>query len=150
MNLTELNKRRHRVAKVRLKKLRLSLREKGTGLSEESVYLIQHGNSVAFKIGHGSPKKRISTLQVGNPVPLSIVKCIEVENKVEAEKMLHNKYKALKISGEWFLFSKKILEVVKNDFDRIEVGLDVTNEKVTEIIDLETIKRIACGQVPSI
>lgn len=68
------------------------------------VYLICDPASDLFKIGvtRGSIEKRIKQLQVGNGSEIFIRDFYECEYPFRLETILHNKFKYLKQSGEWF------------------------------------------------
>lgn len=80
------------------------------------VYFVRNGKkNGAIKIGLARDvAKRISELQIGNPVELNLIASIPVKNRKEAEKlekMLHKKFSNQNIRGEWFYGSIKLSKV---------------------------------------
>ena len=66
-----------------------------------NIYFIKDSSGL-IKIGSAiNVKKRLKTLQIGNPNKLSIIKIINNVNKSEEIK-LHKKFKKYRIKGEWF------------------------------------------------
>lgn len=76
------------------------------------VYLILDEKSVAVKIGKSNcVEERLSSLQTGNPNELKIIWCSEYVSEQHSfmlEKEYHEKFKDLRISGEWFRYDEKI------------------------------------------
>ena len=76
----------------------------------EVVYFIQMGGFGPIKIGYASNvDKRLSSLQTGNPEKLRIIKTIPASSKQD-ESSFHKMFSHLRISGEWFEFSKELKE----------------------------------------
>lgn len=77
------------------------------------VYLIHNSESECVKIGVANdPQSRLKDLQVGSPVPLAILQTIECVSRPSAhslEKLLHKKYAAYRVSGEWFKIDTAVL-----------------------------------------
>lgn len=77
------------------------------------VYFIKDEKSNAVKIGKANDiEVRLSELQVGNPNKLNVInyiECLKEEDAKYIEKVLHQKYKELRIQGEWFIFDEKFL-----------------------------------------
>ena len=69
------------------------------------LYMIRAGDYL--KIGYTTNlDKRLSSIQTGNPLPLSIecaLECETVGQAKMAEKKLHSRYKRHRAVGEWFL-----------------------------------------------
>jgi hypothetical protein len=73
------------------------------------VYLVQQGYTGPIKIGLADNVcKRITELQVGNPIELLLIAVIGPISRKEAEHLersLHKKFKHKHIRGEWFKHS---------------------------------------------
>lgn len=67
------------------------------------VYLVKAENTSYFKIGKSKhPYKRLTQLQTGSPIPLTIVERVFSLNCCNLENLLHNHYEAYQVRGEWF------------------------------------------------
>lgn len=68
-----------------------------------SVYVVQASDSGYYKIGYTStsPSQRLSQLQTGNPVQLSLLGSFPCVGR-STEKLLHKHFAASRMSGEWF------------------------------------------------
>lgn len=65
------------------------------------IYVISQGESAIVKIGHGgNPKKRVTELQTGSPIPLVLQWTHEGDENLEGH--LHAVFKEYRIRGEWF------------------------------------------------
>lgn len=76
------------------------------------IYFIQSGNGGPIKIGftESDVQARFSQLQTGSPYPLTLLGVIHGDQN--AEKALHEKFKAHHIRNEWFEPHKEILRYV--------------------------------------
>lgn len=71
------------------------------------VYLISHEDKY-LKIGHTNDiNNRFSRLQVSTPIKLKLIHLIK--GGVNLEKELHQKFKDLRVNGEWFVYDAEIL-----------------------------------------
>ena len=67
------------------------------------VYLLEMEGFDPIKIGHGAKAMtRLKQFQVGTPALLSILREIPSEDHARLEKMLHKRYDAYNVRGEWF------------------------------------------------
>ncbi len=70
------------------------------------VYFVRAGNKGAIKIGVARDiKKRLATMQTGNPFELKVIAtipCYSVEEAFRTEKRIHNLFAKKRIRGEWF------------------------------------------------
>lgn len=70
------------------------------------VYFVRAGNKGAIKIGVARDvKKRLATMQTGNPFELKVIAlipCSGVQQAFDTERRIHNLFKAKRIRGEWF------------------------------------------------
>lgn len=76
----------------------------------DCVYIVQ-GLPGVFKIGKAKDlASRVSALQVGSPVPLTLIGCIVTGNQKyvveKLEGMLHQHYQSKRVHGEWFRLNK--------------------------------------------
>lgn len=77
------------------------------------VYLVEADSKRFLKVGWSeSIDSRLATLRCSVPLKLNLLETIE--GGVELEKFLHNRYRALQVTGEWFLFSNVIVDEFKN------------------------------------
>ncbi|MEM8504947.1 MAG: GIY-YIG nuclease family protein [Cyanobacteria bacterium P01_D01_bin.1] len=70
------------------------------------IYFIFNEDSNAIKIGRAkNVAKRLRTLQTSSPAELRLLKTISVEGIAAAQSLeleLHERFKALRLNGEWF------------------------------------------------
>lgn len=65
-----------------------------------------------IKIGYSTiTKNRVSELQVGNSQELQVLLVAEGDRGTESA--LHNKFKRLKVRGEWFKADKELLDFIQ-------------------------------------
>jgi hypothetical protein len=73
------------------------------------IYLIVDESKNFCKIGYtDNLESRLMSIQVGNPLKLFVLNCIEGDE--EDEKKIHDMFIHLHKRGEWFLFMPEILE----------------------------------------
>ena len=78
-----------------------------------SVYFIADPYD-RVKIGFAvDAEKRLRVLQTGNPDPLHLLRVVNGSPAIE--RWLHRRFAALRISREWFHFTKEMLTVVPPD-----------------------------------
>lgn len=87
------------------------------GCGNESVYIIQHGETSWFKIGKtsGSLRKvldRLSALQSGNPVDLHLFGYIRCSDSDTVEDRIHCLFHKHHHQGEWFDLSPERLQFI--------------------------------------
>ena len=86
------------------------------------IYLIGAKGTSRYKIGvtTRTPEKRLSELNGSqSPYPLVLVDSIYVENATAGERILHTKFKHYKRHGEWFEFSPKRVDDVREEFTKV-------------------------------
>lgn len=86
--------------------------------SKECVYFVLAQSSNAIKIGTTTDiKQRLKAIQCCQSEPLKLLKFIEGGSQLEAA--LHQKFRMLHLSGEWFKADKSLLNYIKklNNFD---------------------------------
>jgi hypothetical protein len=83
--------------------------------SRETVYFISsEGQQELVKIGFtaGSAQERLKALQIGSPVPLQLLHCVETSpgeaQGLEGE--FHNRWAELRVHGEWFKVAGDLAE----------------------------------------
>jgi hypothetical protein len=75
------------------------------------VYMIQAGGPTGpVKIGYGDPRRRLIGCQVGNHEDLRIIRVFD--GGADAERMLHERFSAQHLRGEWHEYSDAMLEDV--------------------------------------
>jgi hypothetical protein len=76
------------------------------------VYFIACDRLGVVKIGfsRGDPRKRLSALQVGCPLPLRLVGAVEATPADEAR--FHESFATLRLVGEWFRVSGKLQDLL--------------------------------------
>ena len=81
------------------------------------IYFIWDSGSGAIKIGiSNNPARRLEGFQVGNSNPLFLLGTVEGDESAEA--VLHAKFSALRISGEWFRATPELLHFVRKTIYR--------------------------------
>ena len=78
---------------------------------EGYVYLIKSKNR--YKIGRGKTKKRGGTIVTESPFETELLFQIRVNNYIEMEKELHERYSLKRKKGEWFELNKIDIEIIK-------------------------------------
>ena len=69
------------------------------------VYIIRHGEQRLYKIGRtseGSMKRRLTNLQVGNPIELTILGSFTHIDALALEVQIHHLLVKHRVRGEWF------------------------------------------------
>ena len=67
------------------------------------IYFIANGGCDQIKIGRSTDiRRRVKTLQTGNPSSLKLMGWINARDDAFLEKSLHGKYKDFRGIGEWF------------------------------------------------
>jgi hypothetical protein len=101
------------------------------------VYFILDSASNAVKIGKANNiDSRISDLQTGNPNPLELIHYIDCESEEQSfllERKLHNKYKELRLVGEWFMYDESVFQ------ELFQGGLKLQRKCKREPIIIETL-----------
>lgn len=93
-----------------------------------NTYLLQCSKTKIFKIGHSkNPLRRIREIRVGNPT----VELVGLSS--QKEPLLHEKFSAYRIGGEWFNLPEEIWPKLFQNFERIEI-LDYSNIAKSPII----------------
>jgi hypothetical protein len=78
------------------------------------VYVVRCSETNARKIGIArDPVMRLRGMQTGAPYPLELVGAIEVESPVMVEMVLHERFGALRIHGEWFRHASEMDHVAE-------------------------------------
>lgn len=103
------------------------------------VYLIQLEGLEIFKIGFSNnPKKRIKSLQTGNPYKLILVDSYLSNRYTQIEGSLHRRFNLQKIDedeyklqGEFFQLDKKTAQNFKELCEKIDNNLKVIEENST-------------------
>ena len=79
-----------------------------------SVYFIQSSTSKAIKIGYSSEvDKRLPSLQTGNESKLDIIH--QLPGTKETEAYLHDRFKAYRMEGEWFMPVPELLAWIEGN-----------------------------------
>jgi hypothetical protein len=78
------------------------------------VYFVRAGKMRAVKIGRTTDfPKRVSFLQIGNHQPIECVLLIRGGGE-ELELELHDRFRHLRIRGEWFIYGPEIRAFIRN------------------------------------
>jgi len=82
------------------------------------VYFIFNRDSNSIKIGRAEDvEQRLRSLQTSSPIPLKLLKAIQVNTLKEAqdlERSLHVKFSHLRMSGEWFKAKQELINYIEN------------------------------------
>lgn len=74
------------------------------------IYFVRAGEDGPVKIGYATDfAKRVSSLQVGNHLPLKLIR--QVDGPRPAERWYHQRFSDCHIAREWFHFHLDMLEV---------------------------------------
>ncbi len=80
------------------------------------VYAIHQVGTDKYKIGHGvNVQRRLQQLQTGNDTKLVIYATLYYEDRIAAEKRIHEVFSAYRRSGEWFRLdrqAKHLLDII--------------------------------------
>lgn len=76
------------------------------------IYFIRSGKKGPIKIGYtdGDADQRLASLQPGNPFELNLLGCISGD--MEREKLIHQKFEAYRVRGEWFRATSELLSLI--------------------------------------
>jgi excisionase family DNA binding protein len=86
--------------------------------ARRSVYLILGAERV--KIGYAThPENRLRDMQLGSPVPLTLVRAIPTHAAEKLERKLHERYAAHRLHGEWFAAVPVLADLALYDDDTI-------------------------------
>ena len=81
------------------------------------IYFIQDGKKGSIKIGYSKDKegvkKRLTSLQTGNPKKLTIIK--QFKGGLGLENKIHKKFEFLRLHGEWFSYHKELMNFKLSD-----------------------------------
>jgi len=102
------------------------------------IYFIVHDFGGPIKVGITQDlKKRLSTIQVGNPNEVRLMAWINSKDKEtakELESRIHKYWAGKKFRGEWYeLNSEEVYDLIKNNF--YYEGYLATNEDALEIVE---------------
>lgn len=77
---------------------------------KKTVYFIQRGETGPIKIGRTrhDPRKRMAAIQVGSAERLRFLGCC-----AEEERKIHLQFQQHRMSGEWFLPHREILDFIR-------------------------------------
>lgn len=91
----------------------------------EKVYILQSGNSNAYKIGRTSrdSQERVKELQTGNPEKLKLVKQYYEPYSEILENNVHKKLKENNINGEFYSDGKKIEKTIREEKEKIDSSI---------------------------
>lgn len=79
---------------------------------DELIYFIRKGKTGPIKIGRTSDiENRLKGLQTGSELKLNLIKTIPGNPKLEA--YLHEKFKSIRLEGEWFSPDNNLLNLIK-------------------------------------
>jgi len=94
----------------------LSLDGEVTNRATHFVYFVLNEDCRAIKIGRAKDlNKRIKALQTASPVPLKLLKSVQLSSEKEShelEQSLHKRFSDFRMQGEWFRSEAELLEYV--------------------------------------
>lgn len=98
------------------------------------IYIAEQVGGRLVKIGwtKGCPKRRVQSLQTGSPKKLRLLGTIPAES-VEDEKRLHIQFADLRVKGEWFRRSRRIMALVPRE--QKPSAAQVKKAKVEEVLN---------------
>lgn len=78
---------------------------------DNELYFILEAQSNSIKIGVSKDvEKRLSQLQTSNAFPLLLIG--RMQNRIDLEKNLHEKFKKYRLKGEWFSTNVSLIEYI--------------------------------------
>jgi T5orf172 domain len=78
------------------------------------IYFVREGTDGHIKIGYAaSVRKRLRTIQTGNPRPLTVL--ASVQGGYRHERFLQRRFKHLRIRGEWFRPDSELLHYIYSE-----------------------------------
>ena len=84
------------------------------------IYVVEMEGTNYYKIGKTrNLPGRMAAMQAGNPFPLKVRFSINAVGYSSLEKLLHKKYVAFGISGEWFAFNDEKVQEVINEIKEL-------------------------------
>lgn len=147
---------RDRMRRVRLRMNKKKVSNKNRNLAEGNdrfIYVIRHGQTMAYKIGCGNPSARLRQMQIGNPAKLSGCTFQQFGNYPEwAESLLHERYARYNIHYEWFLLPDEVLSCLIEDIEDL-ANVDLPKTDVPIILsdaELEAAKIAILNGSPQI
>ncbi|MEM9220491.1 MAG: GIY-YIG nuclease family protein [Cyanobacteria bacterium P01_F01_bin.150] len=82
------------------------------------VYFILNSDSSAIKIGMAKNlERRLKSLQTSSPAKLELIRSVQVSSQGEArelEKLLHQKFEHIRITGEWFRAESELIHYIES------------------------------------
>ena len=107
---------------------------------KSEIYFIKStvpvNGKVVYKIGRSiDPYKRIDTIGHSLPFLIEIISVAHAEKGNETECLLHALYAPRKTRGEWFAFSKKEEEEIKEALDRLAVTGNINDLKYLQPVE---------------
>jgi hypothetical protein len=110
----------------------------------EGVYVIQAEDG-PVKIGHSTNvRRRMSTLQISSPVPLSLVAVLSGDRTTEKE--MHARFAGSHKHGEWFDLDDAVIDELRGQSIDLHGGLDDGNLQINVVIPtdlMDALKRMA-------
>lgn len=97
---------------------------------KELVYFIKHKGLSPIKIGKSTKdalKGRLGQLKTSSPYGIEIVGIIETCNAHKLENLLHKRFKAFRLNGEWFEISEDVVNGLLLQYQDKEF-IDAKNE----------------------
>ena len=91
------------------------------------VYFFKHKETNAVKIGYTNKNdisSRFSSFCVSSPYGAEIIGLISTETPLSLEKKLHQKYKSLRLNGEFFELSDEKVRHIVNKYSTLSIKTD--------------------------
>lgn len=116
------------------------------------VYFIGNREHGWVKIGYtGNVKSRLSTIQVSCPFKVSVLGTLKVTQDTarDSETMLHKRFEASRINGEWFTLTDDMEKLIEHQADATPTKVQVmATARVIPPIDFMDERKIAQRQKP--
>ena len=104
-------------------------------------FITQQDKYVKIGYTQNSPIQRLYNLQIGNPHPLDIYSVIE--GNAEIEKALHNQFLSSHIRGEWYHFTKDIIDYIAYAEMRDNATIELSDEVIEAHRKFEALRTYA-------
>jgi len=116
------------------------------------IYFIGNKDMGWVKIGHtGTLRSRLSAIQTSCQFKVSVLGTMRVtrESAIDSEAMLHRRFSANRLNGEWFGITEQLLEFIASNCDPEPTKVVVQDAvRVIPPIDFMTERKIAKWQKP--
>ena len=99
------------------------------------VYFILDRDYPAVKIGKANDWRcRLAELQIGNPRQLILIGLVEAEDALAKEAELHQRFRYLRVGGEWFRYTRQIETWIRKHAQAQPIGMMVQDRELAAML----------------